>query len=415
VLAALLVAVSLTAAGPQPSETIAAVQVHGNTLTTDDEVRRLAGVSIGSRVDDSTVEAAASRLRSAGTFVHVDVFKRFASISDPTQILLVIVVDEGPVRIETSTDPDAPVRIVKDHRLKMMVLPVISAEDGYGLTYGARFARPDAAGKNSRVAFPLTWGGEKRAGIEFDKTVTGLPIDRVLAGAAVSSRNNPYYEEDDNRSSLWLRSEKLVGHVLRTGATVGWQRVTFPVVVGGPRESGAFAYAGADVTLDTRADPVLPRNGVLARAAWEHVAGVNRIDLDARGYLGVFRQNVLNVRVMKSDADATLPLYLKPLLGGMSNLRGFRTGTAAGDTLVATSAELVVPITSPVSVGRLGVSAFVDAGTAYDKGQRLADQEWKRGIGGSVWFTAAFFRLNLAVAHGRDGSTRVHVGANVSF
>lgn len=45
----------------------------------------------------------------------------------------------------------------------------------------------------------------------------------------------------------------------------------------------------------------------------------------------------------------------------------------------------------------------------------MKDQAWKRGVGGSVWFSAAFLRLNVAVAHGRGSSTRIHVGANATF
>jgi len=45
----------------------------------------------------------------------------------------------------------------------------------------------------------------------------------------------------------------------------------------------------------------------------------------------------------------------------------------------------------------------------------LSDQILKLGYGGSVWFAAAFLRLNIAVAHGRGSSTRVHVGAIVTF
>jgi hemolysin activation/secretion protein len=114
-------------------------------------------------------------------------------------------------------------------------------------------------------------------------------------------------------------------------------------------------------------------------------------------------------------SNRALPPALKPLLGGMANLRGYAAGTRAADTIVAGSAELIVPLTSPLSVGRLGVSAFVDYGTAYDEGERLQDQTWKRGVGGSVWFSAAFLRVNVAVAHGRGSSTRIHAGANVSF
>jgi len=154
---------------------------------------------------------------------------------------------------------------------------------------------------------------------------------------------------------------------------------------------------------------------VYARAAWEHIAGANRADLEARGYVGLFGQTILAIRGQRSSADQPLPPYLKPLLGGMSNLRGFEAGTAAGDNLVVASAEVIVPLTSPLSFGRFGVTGFADTGTVYNYGQRLADQKWLEGFGGSVWLSAAFFRVSLAVAHGRDASTRVHLGANVTF
>ena len=398
---------------PQPStgrETIVAIQVHGNTLTPDAEIRSLAGVQVGDPVGEATVETVARHLRDAKKFESVQVLKRFASITDPSQILLVIIVDEGPVRVEWNGDT---ARAVKSNRLKLMFLPIVGAEDGYGVTYGARFALPDPAGANSRIGFPLTWGGDKRAAAEFDKTFSNAPFDRVAAGAAVSRRTNPHYDADDDRIRVWLRGERQLTKWLRTGATAGSQRVRFPV--NGTRTTDAFGQAGADVTVDTRVDPVLPRNAVYARAAWEHIGGANRTDLEARGYVGLIGQTIAQVRILRSDSDRPLAPYLKPLLGGMANLRGFKAGTDAGDTVVATSAELVVPLTSPISFGRIGVSAFIDSGTAYNDGERLSDQEWKRGSGGSVWLTAAFFRMNVAVAHGRGSSTRVHVGASVGF
>jgi outer membrane protein assembly factor BamA len=164
---------------------------------------------------------------------------------------------------------------------------------------------------------------------------------------------------------------------------------------------------------------MLARNAVYGRAAWEHLAfaseGINQTVLDGRGYIGLFGQNVLVVRALRNDADKPRPAYLEPLLGGIDNLRGFRAGTAIGDTLVATSVELRMPITSPLSFGRLGLMAFVDSGTVYAKGERLVDQTFQNGVGGGVWFSAAFVRLNLAVAHGLGGSTRVHVGGGLSF
>jgi hemolysin activation/secretion protein len=129
----------------------------------------------------------------------------------------------------------------------------------------------------------------------------------------------------------------------------------------------------------------------------------------------LFGQTVLVLRTLREDSNHALPLYLKPLLGGMDNLRGFEAGSAAGDTLVTGTAELRVPLTSPLNVGIFGVSGFVDVATVYNEGEKFSDQHLERGVGGSLWFSAAFIRLNLAVAHGVGAKTRVHFGTTVSF
>ena len=399
----------------QLREIITAIQVHGNTLTSDDEIRQLAGVQVGMPLETDTVDAVTSRLRAAGRFQRIEVLKRFASIADPSQIVLVIVVDEGPVRVEVTGDPAHPTRVVRSGGLRLMFLPVLRYEDGYGATYGVRLARRGVAGRQSRVSFPLTWGGEKRAAAEFEQSIADAPIDRVLAGASISRRTNPFFQQDDDRGRVWARAERDMTRRVRVGAGGGVQRVSFSTL------SDRFAHAGADIVLDTRVDPLLPRNAVYARAAWERLffgargADTARWELDAKGYLGLVGQSILAVRAQRQDAGRTLPPYLKPLLGGMANLRGLRAGAAAGDTLAAASAELILPLTSPLDIGKIGVSAFIDAGTVYDKGHRFGDHAIERGYGGSVWLSAAFLRVNVAVAHGRGASTRVHVGGNVSF
>jgi outer membrane protein assembly factor BamA len=408
---AVLFAVAPAAAG-QLHEVVAGVQIHGNTLTPDADLLRIAGIEVGAPVQPDTVETVAQRLRASRRFESVDVLKRFASISDPSQILLVIVVDEGAVRIERTGDPEQPTRIVRSRRTNLLFLPILNAEDGYGLTYGVRLAWPDPTGKQSRVSIPASWGGEKRVGLEFEKTSPLAWLDRVSAGASLSRRTNPYYDRDDDRTRAWIRGERSVGRSLRAGIGAGVQRASFL------DSADLFAHVGADITLDTRIDTVLPRNAVYVRASWEHVGaglGADRIDVDARGYVPLYGQSVIALRGLRAGSNRPLPPFLKPLLGGMANLRGFAAGTQAADNVLATSAEVIVPLTSPMNLGRVGVSGFIDAGTAWDDGERLRDQRWREGVGGSLWFSAAFLRLTVAIAHGRGSSTRVHVGANVSF
>jgi outer membrane protein assembly factor BamA len=407
---------------PPAPEIVSGIQIHGNTATPDEEIRQLAGVEIGTPLTPTTVDDIAARLRATGRFRSVQVLKRYASIADPSQILLVVIVDEGAVKVERTGNPDAPTRIVRSRPLNLMFLPILTREDGYGFTYGARFARVGLLGNDSRISFPLTWGGEKKAAAELDKSFTSGPVDRLLAGVSISRRTNPFFDLDDDRRRVWLRGEREVLPKVRVGATGGLQQASFPTA-----GKDLFTQIGADVVVDTRLDPLLARNAIYAKAAWDHLdfqdgpahdgpnPSANRIELDARGYIGLVGQNILMLRALRQDSDNPLPPYLKPLLGGMANVRGFKAGDDIGDTLMTTTAELIVPLTSPLDFGKLGVSVFVDAGTVYDKGERLSDQTLKQGYGGSVWLSAAFVRLNVAIAHGRGSSTRVHVGFSLSF
>jgi hypothetical protein len=398
----------------QPAEVVAAVRIQGNVATSDDEILRLAGLEIGMAIGPQTVAMATERLRATKRFEQVEVLKRHASISDPNQIVLVILIDEGAVRIQSTGDPNRPTRVVRSRRLNLQVLPILSGEDGYGLTYGVRLTRPNPAGSGSRLTFPATWGGEKRIAAEFERRFDRGPVTRIETGGSLSAKTNPYFREDDNRRRLWARAERQLLKPLRAGAAADWQHVSF--LDGTDR----VLDLGSDVVLDTRLDPWLARNAVYATAEWHrltfsHSDPVDRFVVDARGYVGLFGQSILVARVLRDAVDGPLPDYLKPILGGTANLRGFRAGTAVGDTLVAGSIELRLPLTSPLRLGKLGVSAFTDTGTVYNHGEQLGDQALKHGFGGSVWFAAAFLRLNVGVAHGVGASTRIHASLNVTF
>ena len=69
------------------------------------------------------------------------------------------------------------------------------------------------------------------------------------------------------------------------------------------------------------------------------------------------------------------------------------SGAPPRRTPAAGSLELRLPVTSPPSLGKLGVRAFIDAATVYDAGAHLRRQHFERGAGGGVWFTATVIRL----------------------
>jgi len=409
--------ITATAAAQTSPGVVAEVRVHGNHTTPDADVLAIVGEVVGKPATDTFVAEVGARLEKSGRFDGVDVRKRFRSIENPDDILLMIVVDE----VAGISDDDLTPGPLKKLSSSGMFLPIVHSEDGYGLTYGARVSFVDRLGPRSRVSFPLTWGGERQARAQIERTFTGGPIARLSVEAGIGRRENPHFEIADTRKSFQGRAESSIRRWLRVGAGGGVDQVTF----GGVRDR--LARASGDVTLDTRVDPAFPRNAVHAKFGLERLsftarsgavaAGrANRRTTDVRGYLGLVGQSVLAVRAMSLTATAPLPDYEKGLLGGGSTIRGYHAGYQAGDNIAAASAELRVPLTTPLSVGRFGIKAFVDAGTAYAHGEKLRDQRLDRGYGGGAYLHLTILSLSLDVARAQaTGDVRWHFGMGVTF
>jgi outer membrane protein assembly factor BamA len=402
-------------APPQVPEVIREVRVHGNAWLTDEEVLKLAGVSVDEQLVPGAEKAIEQRLKDSRRFESVEVRKRYRALDDPTDVALVLVVHERPgVRSVTAGGTGEAPPAWRRFTSRLMFFPIISYDDGYGLTYGGRVSAVNLLGAGERFSVPLTLGGTKRAALEVERTFKTGPLTRVFSSVGIWNRENPHFDLDDQRVELKARAERQFAQLFRTGVDVTRSSVSF-----GQLDDRLWTI-GADAAIDTRGDPAFPANAVVLGGGWSalHVRGaskVNRYNADARGYLRLLGQSVFAARLQYYTADATLPPYERLLLGGASNLRGFRAGAFAADRMAITSGELRVPITSVLRGARLGVTVFIDAARAVDFGARLRDADWHKGAGGGLFLIAPLVRLNLDVAHGFGGGTRVNIGTGFSF
>jgi len=412
---ALLVSAGTAAAqaAVTPADTLAEIRIHGNHTTPDEEVVRLAGLTIGQPVDDAAIEAAATRLRKSKRFEEVEIRKRYRSLEPGGDVALVIVVREHPLPDEAMPGP-AALKPFRHLWASGMFLPILSYSDGYGFTYGARFSFVDTLGRGSRISVPLSWGGTKRAAVELERTLSRGPFDRIFGGAAVSERTNPFYELDEDRRDVWVEASRQLPVHMRAAGHAGYGFVTF-----GALEEHVVTY-GADLSVDTRMDPVFPRNAVFASVGWERLdptqsAAVNRFKADARAYRGLVGQSVLSLRVQYAGADGAQPSYARNLLGGASNLRGYEAGSYSGDNLLGATIEIRIPITSPMGIARAGVSVFGDTGTVWDHGQKLSESNFRAGGGAGVFLLASLFQMSLDVGFREGGGARVHFTTGLQF
>lgn len=403
----MLLALMLTAWLGAQAATVESVVVHGNHTTPTDEVLALAGEVVGQEASDALLVEVTRRLEQSRRFAGVDVRRRYLSIDDPTRVLIVIVVREVPGVSDDDLTPGPLRRLAASG----MWAPVVEYQEGYGFTYGARLASVDLFGPRTRIAVPLTWGGERQATVEVERSFAAGPVARVAGGGGITRRVNPAFDVADTRRLLWGRVESAPRTWLRAGVGARRAAVAFGAL------DDRLTTLRADVTVDTRVDPALPRNAVYVLAGVERLGfdgaslGLAAADsgrrsalrrtVDARGYVGLLGQTVLGLRGQLSTASAPLPDYERAILGGAASLRGFDVGIRSGDNLAATSAELVLPVSSPLSVARAGLKLFVDAGTTYAAGERLGRQRLDVGYGAGVFLTATVFHLAMDVGWGR--------------
>ena len=411
----MLVALALALGIAQPQappggERIVDVRVHGNHTTPDAEVLRLAAVAPGQPFLPDTLDRMTKALDDSGRFRSVDVRKRYASLTDMSAILIVIVVEERAGIAIDVPDP-GPMRTLRAHTMWM---PILRSDDGYGLTYGARVSLVDVLGRRTRVSAPLSWGGERRATVEVERRFERGPLTRLIGTGGVTRREHPTLDIGDRRIGADLRAERAFTSWLQFAGAGGVSDIRFGDV------DDQLRRVGGEVVLDTRRDPAFPRNAVYAAVGVERLwfdtsDDTTRVTADARGFLGLFGQTVLAVRAQHVRAEDPLPVYEQALLGGDATLRGFKLGYRSGDRLLAGSAEIRIPLSTPRRFTRMGLAIFADTGTVYGASEALDGARWDTGVGAGVFLQGPLLGLRVDVARGLDSGTRVHFTLGTTF
>ena len=205
------------AQAPPPQECIIEIRVHGNHTTPDAEVLRLAAVEPGQPFTVETLVRIRKALDDSGRFRSVDVRKRYTSLSDPSAILLVIVVEER-AGIAIDVPKPGPMRTLRAHTMWM---PILRSEDGYGLTYGVRVSLVDVLGRRTRLSAPFSWGGERRATVELERRFERGPLTRVIGTGGITRRDIRHSTSATAALGVSVRAERALASWLQVGGNGG--------------------------------------------------------------------------------------------------------------------------------------------------------------------------------------------------
>lgn len=407
---ALLATTDVAAQSPTSFEVVTELRIHGNYSVPDADVMRMAGIAPGDSIGPDTIDAIVARLRASERFDDVEVRKRYTSLTRSDDVALILLVHERPASVERNRLMRALYAVSR----QTLLVPIVDYSEGHGITYGARFSLVEILGERGRLTVPLTLGGKRQATFELEKRFDVALVHAVRGGVSTSRQENQHYRVVDRRVEAWVGAGWPVASSLRVSAQVSVSDVQFGVI------DEQLATYRVGLKIDTRSTIGFPRDAVYVRAVWQWLdpaggAAVSQRQLDARAFIGLLGQSVLAVRAQYQGASAAVPAYAQPLLGGGGSVRGHRVGVRAGDRLASASAELRLPLNSPMSFGQAGVRLFVDTGAVWDVDAHLRKTGFSRGVGGGVFLGAAFISLQLDLAHDLRGGARLHFATSASF
>jgi outer membrane protein assembly factor BamA len=379
------------------SESVIELRFQGNLSIPDEEMHRLSGVQVGTPVSEKLLNEVRRRLMESGRFESVEVSRRYRSLGESEDVVLMIAVREKP-----------------SFASHFMFMPVLGGNDEYGMTYGGRLTSTDLLGRAERITIPLTWGGFRNASAEVLFPVENRYLDGVTFGSGISRKENPHFQIGDLRKEVWggaHRKLKGVNFEFKTE----WSDIAFADI----RES----HLGVDtkLSLDTRRSHNLPRDSAYAAVGWERMVffgerpDLNIYTLDVRGYKGLLEQTVLAGQVLYQASDGRLPDYQRLLLGGSTTVRGHDPGAFAGDSLLLGSVEMRIPLNPTRAVYQTGLNFFFDSGTVFEHGRSLREASFKQGMGVGWFGFVLGFGIRVDFAYDLRDSFRVHFSSVSKF
>lgn len=174
-------------------------------------------------------------------------------------------------------------------------------------------------------------------------------------------------------------------------------------------DEGRGRALGVEVTLDRRNAPDFPTGGFHLRGSYdhwgfggdlEHEAG----EVEARGYLPLFGESFLGLRVMAGGRldDGPLPTQFRWRLGSGGVITGYDAfdPRLVGDRMAVANARLHLAIPSPVRVFEtLYLVGLADVGDAWVDGD---DPEAVSGFGGGLAVRGQFRYIGVFGSYGVD-------------
>ena len=432
---------------PQTRTYVRRINFTGNTVTADEVLRREMRQMEAAPVNTDLVDKSKKRLERLGYFSEVNL-------------------DMAPVP-NTSDQVDLNYSVVEQASGSLSAS--VGFAQGEGLIFGFDVSQKNFLGSGNQVSFSLT-----RSSVRTDYSIDYLDpyytVDGVSRGFSVYYRKTDYDEEDvsDYQMSK-VGANMTLGYPLdedsNISGTIGYEKVGIDLGSSPIREIIKYVdnygdsyneFLGSVAWNRNRLNNTLmPTDGTYQRAGLDVALPGSTLDYYKLGYKGDIYWPIgqkgyavhLGTNLGYGDGyggETNLPFYENYYLGGISSLRGFKTGSVGpkgtpciegtdspcdgsdtssnavgGNVKVAGTAEFIFPVPYFEDKSSIRSLFFLDAGNVYDtKCDRSIDSSCSRNIDlgdirystgvGVVWLTR-FAPLSFVIAqplNAQDGDRK---------
>jgi outer membrane protein insertion porin family len=321
--------------------------------------------------------------------------------------------------------------VVQEKRL-WSISPIVSNNDLFGWYAGFRASINNGWGRRNQIEATFQIGGIQYYAFSWNdpwfggslRLFAGLEISHSIFDYRYSDYKSDFYEKDTEAS---FTLGKAIGRKLAVGIRTGIESIWVgdTTVTYSNTHIDRLTVGEFFIRFDSRDWPQYPRTGVYLTASskWSGLFqphGFRRTGLDFRFYSPVYNDNVLALQTVVEISDGTVPVYRRIHLGGAKTIRGYPTGSLAGENSLLMSLEYRFPILyernplAGIHVGYIGV-LFIDAATTWFKHETILKDSIRKSAGFGIHLIWDHWIFRAEYGNHGKGWGFINIGSGIKF
>jgi outer membrane protein insertion porin family len=383
--------------------------VYGNTRTESQTILRELKLKAGSALSPETLQSDRIWLLRQDFLKRIE-FQVKTGSSRQQQILLLVVQEKGTWSIK----------------------PIISNNDLFGWYAGVTLNTYNLWGRRNRLAVTAQLGGINTLSLSWLNPWFGdqwrLFTEFQVYHHAFQYQYGDFYPHfNQNETGTRITFGKGFGRNVKTGFRGGLERIEVgnPSVTFSGRRTDQVTSFEWFSEIDTRDWPLYPQSGIYCQTFLQvynpfrdHSFGW--IGCDFRLYSPFARENIFAFQTVAALSNGTIPVYKRVHLGGGNTIRGYSTGSLAGENTLRMSLEYRFPILyirnplAGIHVGYAGV-VFIDTGAAWFQHEKLGWSHVHASMGFGAHLIWDHWVLRVEYGNHGKGWGFINAGTGIKF